>query len=122
MITLSSIYLNSSSISKLLLLLGVICGMSSTLLYDILLKDCGGYYLLNSLSFSFYVGSNFVMSSSGHVNRFSGFWRWLSIFSFLCSLGSVYEELTGQATMLNWNDLIRYVVVIYISTKLTNNV
>ena len=121
MITLRVILFNSTVISKLFLLLGVICGMSSTLLYDILLKHYGGYYLLNSLSFSFYIGALLIFSSSQYAERFTGFWRWLSFFAFLCSLGSVYEEMTYQATVLNFNDLIRYITMIFISTKLTKN-
>lgn len=88
------------------IVLGLVFALSSTLLFEVLPK--GSFYYLNSLAFVSYAIALFVKEKKS-----VGIIRTIELLIVLCALSNLIDETFYDATTLEFNDLIRFLVILY---------
>jgi hypothetical protein len=110
------IQLNSTTFSKIFVVLGFVCALTASLTSD---KSMEGipwnysYYHLNAIAFSFYLIAFYLLTIS-NTPKWSKRWRAFVLFVVLCSLTTIGDEIAGTATQLGLHDLIRLLAVLVI--------
>lgn len=111
MIRLLKAYRNT--VSKMLMVLGLVSALSATTLYTFLWE--GAYYHLIELSFVSYLSTMLFLVSSTNRIKLSKNWKRFVLFALLLSLSTLIDELIYDATTLEWNDLIRFCLILIIT-------
>jgi len=96
------------SMSKILLVMGFVCAISSSLLSQELLWD-NSYYHLMEASFCLYLSSLYICVKCGV--KYSDKWIKVPLFVLLSSISTICDELFYDATKVELNDLIRLVSI-----------
>lgn len=109
----------STPISKILLLVGVLCFTLPSLIYSLCLKGTGLYYVLISIAFTCLTWSFYLCNKYRII--LNGFWRKVTVFSFLSASGSMFDEITGGALIIDHVDVVKYIVITYLTITYDHN-
>lgn len=74
------------------------------------------YYHFMELAFVFYL-LGFYLLTRGVIDKFTGMWESLMLLIFLSSVSVIVDELFYDTTKVEWNDLIRFIVIIIVSFR-----
>lgn len=99
-----------SLFSKMFMVLGFVSALSATTLYQFMWE--GAYYHLIETSFVMYISVLVLMVSTTNRIKWTKNWKRFALFALLLSISTLIDELIYDATHLEWNDLIRFCLIL----------
>ena len=104
-------------IAKISLVIGFIFALFGSLFFNLKLW-VDMYYHLMELGFIFYLLAFYILSKNDSKG-FSKLWKTITLIIVLCSLSTLVDELFYSAKLVEWNDLIRIIIIVFASFKIT---